>query len=351
MSFADQFAAQQCVHYTQAMADANRRHDSLEAETHRLALDLFTSLWKRTERILFAESAEQMVADLLRKSAPLALVHATAAYPLPATPLWLELARPLILQFDKYTDYLQPLVKGVFWSSFFDGTLAAAMARFTPAAQAKEVAERANILAEKDQCWLLDLISPERERVVSLAFDRERLAWDVSPIHRCPFDLCTGTSEREVCALCAHWRRSWSLRFPLMLMVKDQLFAESRVMTETVLHRVQRERSGKKRTIAVPVTYRVIDASRKTVREVRQALFPRGSWLARHEPDEIAYVEKLVRPFTRTYRSERYVNMRGQTQQITPQQPRHIPILKDRQRATNVIASAYEDSKNPKPTV
>jgi len=336
MSFADQFYAHRIARYTQAIQDAKLRHDGLEAETQRLALGLFTSLWKRTERILLAESADQMVADLLARIAPLALVRATASYSLPP-PLWLELAQPLVPIFDKYTDYSQPAVKGVFWYSFFDARLAAAVTRFTPAAQVKGVTERAKVLAEKEQRWLLDLISPEQERIVSLAFDRESLAWDVSPIHLCPFALCTGSSAREVCPLCAHWRRFWSLRFPLMLMVKDQLFAQSRVVTETALRRVPRERSGKKRTIAVPSSYRVIDASTKTVREVRQALFPRGSWLARHEPDEIEYVEKLVRPFKRTYRSERYKNVRGQTVQFTPRQSRHIPTLKDRRRVTHAV--------------
>jgi len=349
MTFADQFYAQQLAHDTQAMENAKRRHDSLETETQRLALDLFTSLWKRIERILFAESVEQMVADLLRRITPLALVRTTAASPLKASPLWLELARPLVLRFDKYTDYPQPLVKGIFWFPFFDPALASTAARLAPTASEPVVTERAKALAEEEHRWLLDLISPERERVVSLAFDRESLVWSVSPTHRCPFALCSGTSEREVCAICAHWRRAWSLRFPLMLMVKDQLFAESRVVTETVLRRVPRERSDKKRTVAVPVSSRVIDASTKTVREVRQALFPRGSWLTRHAPDEIAYVDTRVRPFTRTYRSERYVNMRGQTQQITPQKPRHIPTLKDRRRNTKVMASAYESGEDTPP--
>jgi len=351
MSFADQFYAHRIARYTQAIQDAKLRHDGLEAETQRLALGLFTSLWKRTERLFFAESTQQMVADLLTSTSPLALIRATASYPLPTTPLWLEPAHPLVLVFDKYTDYPQPPVKGIFWFPFFDPALASDAARLASAASVSVVTERAKALAEEEHRWILDLISPEQERIVSLAFDRESLAWDVSPIHLCPFALCTGSSAREVCPLCAHWRRFWSLRFPLMLMVKDQLFAQSRVVTETALRRVPRERSGKKRTIAVPSSYRVIDASTKTVREVRQALFPRGSWLARHEPDEIEYVEKLVRPFKRTYRSERYKNVRGQTVQITPRQSRHIPTLKDRRRVTKVIASAYEGDQDTPPPV
>lgn len=351
MTFADQFSSHRIAGYTQAIQDAKLRHDGLAAEIERLALGQFTSIWKHTERILFAESADQMVADLLARIAPLALVRATASYPLPTSPLWLELAQPLVPVFDKYTDYSQPAIKGVFWYAFFDATLAAAVTQFTPAARARGVTERANVLAKKEHRWLLELISPEQEPVVSLTFDRESLAWDVSPIHLCPFALCTGRNEREICPLCAHWRRLWSLRFPLMLMVKDQLIAQSHVVTETTLHRVPREHSRKKRTVPATISYRVIDASWKTVSEVQRSLFPRGSWLARHDADEIEYVEKLVRPFTRTYRSERYKNVRGQTVQITPQQPRHIPTLKDRRRRTFVIASAYEDGQDTPPSV
>ena len=194
MTFADQFYAHRIARSTQAIQDANRRHDGLEAESQRLALGLFTSLWKRTERILLAESADQMVADLLTRTQPLVLVRTTASYPLPTTPLWLELAEPLALVFDKYTDYAQPRVKGLFWFPFFDPALVADVAQLVPEAGADVVIASASALAAHDSRWLLDLISPEQERVCPLAFDRESLVWSVSPTHRCPFALCSGTS-------------------------------------------------------------------------------------------------------------------------------------------------------------
>lgn len=155
---------------------------------------------------------------------------------------------------------------------------------------------------------------------------------------------------RVPCELCRYKLMVWNNIFALSAIIAGQYLAAMRYeeRTCTTMARIPREKStGKERRKPVKHVFKVIDANEIII----TSLLPddthrkeeRGSWI----DSSVVYEEITTRPFTRTYRHPRYVNMRGQTtdfpQGIKRLQPRKPEMIG--KTVTKVKASLYE--KNP----
>lgn len=215
----------------------------------------------------------------------------------------------------------------------------------------------------KDTIFLY-LIEEERATIYDvLELNHQQQTWCYQyPYHRCPLEKCFVdeiTHHIQLCAVCETTLTNWVQIFSLSAIIAGQYLAVQRYeeRRETSIHSRPRARNEKKSKRFVSThTYKVIDAN-----EILIPLHPadedhihhsetekegRFSWVAQ------AYVEGdldrrviTTRPFTRTYRSERYVNVRGQTQDFPEGIIRQQPIRKSRQgkRITKVKASDYEE--------
>jgi hypothetical protein len=334
MIFEEFFYTSRMNEWRASLKEAMQANEAENQLSLQVSQQAFEYLWRRTAYIRFASSTMSMTFYLLNRTPFEQLVAAIAAYTLPQGPLLLTLEAPVVPRFETPNARSLLPVKGLHWICMNDPRLADMSA-------SGRVAQSIRSLLHRDPLFLLNLVTEDADTVFSLAYAPEQGRWGLSPVHVCPFGRCSPTDGDETCEQCRLWCASWSMVFPLLLMVKDRLFAQPRQQTEQVVRRVERQHSGKKRTVAVSYSYSVIDASHLTRREVRRSLFPRGSWLQRHAPEEIAYEDRAARAYARTYRHERYTHMRGQTQEIRPRKLRHTPVLKSRQRITSVIASSY----------
>lgn len=129
-------------------------------------------------------------------------------------------------------------------------------------------------------------------------------------------------------------------------------------ITETVKRRIEdATRTWKARKVSVTHHYQVIrylDACVSKAPAPPQKL--RGSWMSERpvtqdeydiNPNAIIFVPIQPREYHRTYRHERYKNVRGQTQHITPgmrRQPMTVASLQQRKSSrviTQVLASKF----------
>lgn len=148
------------------------------------------------------------------------------------------------------------------------------------------------------------------------------------------------------CERCQSSLGIWARIFGLSAIIAGQYLAALRYeeRTVTTMRHVPREKSGKDRRVPVKHIFKVIDAN-EIIIPVRQeeapAREPRGSWMNGTE----VYEEIRTRPFQRTYRHPRYVNVQGQTvdfpEGIKRLQPKKAENLG--KQITKVKASLYED--------
>ena len=198
--------------------------------------------------------------------------------------------------------------------------------------------------------WIWNLeITAIGEHPLSYVYDAEKDLWTFNKIDLCPTKLCEKLSEDEhkfsswhMCDVCKPKFDYWTAFFPTALMGVNRDFAEEQEITAPVT-RTERE-TRKRRTdqgtreTNISHTYHIItfDISIKPApihtepAEHHEISHP--TWRERAiEEETILYVDKHIEEFERTYRHERYVNMRGKT--ITVQShdkrvPRSVKRLK-----------------------
>lgn len=162
--------------------------------------------------------------------------------------------------------------------------------------------------------------------------------------HRCA-RCTTEAGVRILCEQCRFLLDAWANIFGFSAVIAAQYLAAMRYeeQTTTIMRRTRREKSGKERRQAVKYTYKVIDANEIVIPIRESSDLPhekRGSWIG----EDTVYEEIRTRPFQRTYRHERYVNMRGQTVSFPDGIIRQQPRKKERigRSFTKVKASLYE---------
>ena len=151
------------------------------------------------------------------------------------------------------------------------------------------------------------------------------------------------------CPQCHSFLSVWARIFGLSAIIAGQYLAALRYEEKTVttMRHVPREKSGKERRVPVKHIFKVIDANEIIIPVVRKeeagTREPRGSWMA----DGNFVVEEIrTRKFKRTYRSDRYVNVKGQSIEFSegivrlqPKRPENLG-----KTVTKVKASLYEQN-------
>jgi hypothetical protein len=199
---------------------------------------------------------------------------------------------------------------------------------------------------DQEQLYLID----EKADIVHVLECVPGEHWSyLAEFHLCP--LC----ERQdgtltPCEACWQYLIRWSEIMALVAIIANQYLATMRYEEKEVtsMRRVPRQKSpGKERRIPVKHIYKVIDANEILVQvappeeEDRSTGEKRESWV---NDGDVIREEITTRPFIRTYRHPRYVNMMGQSttfpRGIKRMQPRKVDRLG--KNVTKVKASLYE---------
>lgn len=199
---------------------------------------------------------------------------------------------------------------------------------------------------DRQQLYLIDT----HAEIVEIMEAEPGEAWSyASPFHQCR--LCRREAGVLVpCKACMDRLIAWSEIMALCAIIAGQYLAAMRYEEKTLtgMRREPREKSKKERRIPTKHIFKVIDANEIIIpvaqEEESTHKEPRGSWMT---GDEI-YEEIRTRPFTRTYRHSRYVNVRGQTvnfpdgiKRLQPKRPELIG-----KHVTRVKASSYEHEES-----
>lgn len=222
-----------------------------------------------------------------------------------------------------------------------------------------------SFLWQQENQWKFSVLNGEGETVWSMFYESND--WTLPQHYACPEQKCTsevvgGVIVYNLCNTCqermTHYT-SW-LNIALRMIAGDfQEQVELRVPEEVLeagTKIVRDDRTGESKDVLVLRKFRLIryyDACRHIGKVI---LGRRGSWMAGRpladseyevNLDAIIYVQIQSRDHDRTYRSSRYVNMRGKTQHIDPHtrlQPMTIATyrqLRQIQRITRVFASKF----------
>jgi hypothetical protein len=195
-------------------------------------------------------------------------------------------------------------------------------------------------------------------------YDAEFKRWTLNNVDLCPVHLCEklAVDNRKwpswyICDVCRPAFEYWTSWFPVALMAVNLDFAETeekrepKQLTEREI-RKKRVNTGYKET-PVLHTYHVItfDIS------VKEHVIPASpsepgepshpTWLEQAIKDEtVLYVEKHIEQTQRTFKHERYVNMRGKTIDVRPYDKRIPMSVKRLKQTINQAIASYEGIKH-----
>lgn len=163
--------------------------------------------------------------------------------------------------------------------------------------------------------------------------------------HMCQWGKCR---QPHFCKDCLEYLFMWTRLITLCAIIAQQYLAEKKYEEIRVdeTKRVPRKKGGKPRVVHSTVTYKSIDASEIIIRERTETPDEHGEgWLEKAlKADRVEYQDIQTRPFTRTYRHERYrkSGLLGKTFDFPNGVTQHRPLIKGIQRVTNVTARRYE---------
>jgi hypothetical protein len=187
------------------------------------------------------------------------------------------------------------------------------------------------------EVWALD------SNPLSYVYDAERGRWTLNVSHRCPVNRCEklAVDGRKwpswyICDVCRPAFEHWTSWFPVALMAVNRDFAETEERQEPkrfTEREIRQKREGKGyKEVPITHTWNIItfDISVKP-QTVSKEHVERGepahpTWLEQAIADEtVLYVDKHIEQFPRTFKHERYINMRGKTIDICAHDKR-IPV-------------------------
>lgn len=197
------------------------------------------------------------------------------------------------------------------------------------------------------QLYLIDQFA----QVSDILLSKPGEPWEYAhPFHlyRCPRRQCQEVGQTIIpCELCKYMLVVWAHIFALSSIIAGQYLAATRYEEKafTGIRRVRREHSNKERRVPVKHIFKVIDANEIIIsvppeQEEERQKESHGSWLDGSE----VYEERRTRPFTRTYRHARFVNVRGQSIAFPEGVVRMQPMKRENigKHVTKVKASEYE---------
>lgn len=209
--------------------------------------------------------------------------------------------------------------------------------------------------------WTLD-VSQMGKTPISYVYHAGRGQWTFNASHRCPTGRCEFTGKSTdgwagwyMCERCRPDYDYWTSWFPVALMAVQGEFAETEERQEYPSITTHEKRSyirpdGKPEVRTIAHTWHIVtfDVSVKhrpaPVPETQEHEIVHPTWLEQAiENETMLYVAKHIEQTQRTFRHERYVNMRGKTIDVRAHDKR-IPmsILRLKQTLYRAIASKEE---------
>ncbi len=218
--------------------------------------------------------------------------------------------------------------------------------------------EKFEKLASLNWLWTLDVFR-RGDNPRSYVYHADRQEWTLNQIAACSSGACSRTATDQndafanwyICDECMPIFQYWTSWFPVALMAINGDFAETEerpeldVVNEQEIRKVQRPKSGRYDDVTVTHTYEIIafDMSVKTRASEHQYDHETSSptWLEQAIANEtVLYVSKHIAQTQRTFKHERYVNMRGKTIDVRSYDKR-VPMSINRLKQTihKVVAS------------
>ncbi len=228
-----------------------------------------------------------------------------------------------------------------------------------------------SFLPRKEQQWQLSTIDTDGHINFSLFYE-----WAHSPLqgiwtlaqgyqcaeHQCQLEEIEGIRAYKLCESCQEQITHYISWITIALRMVNGDFQEQIELQEPetiqeIVSRTVNAGNGQTKNITVLHRYKVIRYLDACTHKEKVVQTKRGSWMTGRpyaeseyevNPHAIIYVQIYPREHDRTYRHERYTNMRGKTQHIEPK-PRIQPMtiatfqqLKKIERIIYVVASKFE---------
>jgi hypothetical protein len=203
-----------------------------------------------------------------------------------------------------------------------------------------------------DRPWLWDFeVMAIGHHPLSYLYDADRQRWTLNNIDVCPVRRCEQLGMDQwrwpnwyICDVCRPAFEYWTSWLPVALMAVNLDFAETeeRPKRATFIERETRKKRAEKGYQEVSVThmYQIVtfDISVKTqippIQHPSSNELVHPTWLEQAIHDEtVLYVDKHIEQTQRTFKHERYINMRGKTIDVRPYDKR-IPMSVKRLKHT-----------------
>jgi hypothetical protein len=223
----------------------------------------------------------------------------------------------------------------------------------------KEPPKLLDIIIARPWIWDLQIMAPGMHPLCYF-YDADTGKWTLNKIDLCPTQRCEylGIDSRGwpgwyICDMCKPTFDYWTSWFPVALMAINLDFAETEERQEPKRFiereiRKQKADQGYKET-RVLHTFHIItfDISVKPHTISKESLEHgepvHPTWLERAIADEtVLYVDRHIEQFPRTFRHERYVNMRGKTIEVQAHDKR-IPVSVKKLKQTIYQAIAQHE--------
>lgn len=217
-------------------------------------------------------------------------------------------------------------------------------------------------LLEVSWLWNLEITAME-SHPRSYVYDADRGLWSLNKVNLCPSGLCEclgqdtkGFLSWYMCESCKAQFEYWTAFFSTALLAITLNFAEEEepkkplIMVEHETRRRKQDHESQKanrvhtyQTITFDLAVKPLAPSPQGIHQ-KEKIHP--TWVERAIQDEtILYVDKCIDESQRTFRHERYVNMRGKTITI-PSYSKRIPrsVKRLKQTIHQAIASTEKSS-------
>lgn len=245
---------------------------------------------------------------------------------LPDTPLLIDFG-DAVLGFEEVQAVLPPIA-GMLFLCPGDQVIMHEAQRRLPSKYHARIQE---IAAQMQTTWTLSCLSTQGEELLVYLYRNDApgsWSWHMIAAHQCPVQKCRYRSGLLVqsCNLCESIKAMLTMHLGLLLLYDSGYFQEIVVQEQAEQHTYTVNLTGK--TLHESETTREVkirrirkDVLSKEVGVSKQVINPHGSWLEKHDPDEIETTWKKREPYDWRARN-------GKVIKVTPTKPKRIRKLK-----------------------
>ena len=204
------------------------------------------------------------------------------------------------------------------------------------------------VIKQAQTTWTLSALDVLGNEILTYQYRPDSIghwSWFAYPGHQCPFNDCRYSQQgilRQTCDRCEAVKALVTMMLGLFLLYDAGFFQHIQVIEEKKPRTDPvnlREGIGNACEGTRPITIRHISKNVlvKEMHVPRTVVNPRGSWLARHQPEEIETDERVRQPFDRRTRNGAIVH-------VTPTNKKRMPRLKRNSLARTVV-ELYADAQ------